>query len=238
VTESVRSTAIAVDNDIVLKVSCYGLEEVVWPTSGGISAIGILGQARFVVPTWIQKGRMSGDRSAAIARFERVLRAATILEPSPEEVAFAAEIEAAAGRASGGLDSGEAILAAILVSRSLALLQTGDKRAIAAFDEVLDHVPGLERLRSRVACLEQVLWLLLDRGTPADLIAPAICDEPDLDMALTMCCACSSPGVASAKAICEGLNNYVSHLRRSAGRVLIDYASTEEDGIGLDDSSN
>jgi len=105
-----------------------------------------------------------------------------------------------------------------VLTRGISTLVTGDKRAIAALDRLLAIRGESERMTKRVLCLEQLLLRLL-RRVPA--VRDAVCQEPRLDTALTLCFSCSSPDVA-ATSWTEGLNSYVCDVRRSAPMLLAD----------------
>ncbi len=141
----------------------------------------------------------------------------TLLEPSPEEAALAAELEYEAQRANLSLDSGESQLCAIVLKRNVSWLLTGDKRAIAALESLSAQMSFGAALAKRIVCLEQLFLRLLVLNAKA--LAMAVCNEPNLDKALTMCFACSS-GTATADSIKEGLISYVGDLRKSAATLL------------------
>ena len=209
---------VAVDNDIVLKASCYGASSILWPGNPMSESIVVLGQARFVVAKRLGRMALVGSVEDALAERELVLGRAEVLEPSEAEITLAAYIEARATEASHGLDSGESQLAALVVSRGFSLLQTGDKRAIRGLEALLDVISDLMALVGRVMCLEQLVYAAVSRGSLDDLREP-ICRERDVDTALSMCFACHSPN-PSVDDVQEGLDSYVTDLRRDATRVL------------------
>ena len=57
----------------------------------------------------------------------------TLLNPTPQEISLAANLEEAAAKCAVELDTGESQLVAILLQRSGPLLLTGDKRAIRGY---------------------------------------------------------------------------------------------------------
>jgi hypothetical protein len=209
----------AVDNDIVLKASCYGASSALWPVDATPMSIGVLGQARFVVSKRLKRMRLTGSVDDAMAELALILEHAELLEPNETEIILAANIEARAAEGSHELDSGESQLAAIVVIRGLPLLQTGDKRAIRGMEALLDAISELIGLVGRVMCLEQLVHAAVSRGSLDDLRGP-ICREPAVDTALSMCFACHSPN-PSADDVLEGLASYIEDLRRDALRVLV-----------------
>jgi hypothetical protein len=209
----------AVDNDIVLKASCYGASAILWPANKTPESVGVLGQARFVVSKRLRRMRLTGSVDDAVAELAQMLEHAVLLEPTKTEIILAADIEARAAEGSHELDSGESQLAAIVVSRGLPLLQTGDKRAIRGMEALLDVISELMGLAGRVMCLEQLVHAAVSRGSLDDLRG-RVCREPAVDTALAMCFACQSPN-PSANDVLEGLASYIEDLRRDALRVLV-----------------
>ena len=131
---------------------------------------------------------------------------------------MAADFELAAQRVGASLDGGESQLCAIVVQRLLPLLVTGDKRAIAAIETILDADPRLMAMCGKVRCLEQVFAGSIARyGTAA--LRVAVCAEPQIDKALSICFSCRSQCVEEAS-IRDGLQSYINDLRQRAGRVL------------------
>src|SRR5687767_12231179 len=104
---------VGVDNDIVFKAACYRLTSIFWPTGDGAPPIGVLGAARYVIRSLLEKASLSGSADDARADFEAFLLRATTLEPEPHEAALAAEMELAAQRLGAELDTGESQLAAM-----------------------------------------------------------------------------------------------------------------------------
>lgn len=76
-----------------------------------------------------------------------------------EEQAFAKAFE---------FDTGESQLVAILLTRNFPLLLTGHKRAIAALAGI-----GLNDVNGRIACLEQLVSLLLGMSKVGELSPPS-----------------------------------------------------------------
>jgi hypothetical protein len=209
----------AVDNDIVLKASCYGASAILWPPTETPESVGVLGQAQFVVSKRLRRMRLTGSVDDAVAELALILEHAVLLEPTETEIILAADIEARAAEGSHELDSGESQLAAIVVSRELRLLQTGDKRAIRGMEALLDVVSELIGLGGRVMCLEQLVHAAVSRGSLDDLRG-AICREPAVDTALSMSFACHSSN-PSTDDVLGGLASYIEDLRRDALRVLV-----------------
>lgn len=219
-TEPTRAARVlAVDNDIVLKASCYLASSLLWPEAGPADTIELLGVARYVISRRIPRMELNGSRDDVLAELARILGRASVLEPTEAEVALAAEIEARASQASQQLDTGESQLAAIVVVRGLDLLQTGDKRGIRALEVLLDPVAAIAGLSGRVMCLEQLVRQAVEEGSMTEL-RPNVCRERAVDTAVAMCFACHSSN-PSTDDVLSGLSSYIEDLRRQAPRILV-----------------
>ena len=208
-----------VDNDILLKGACYGLlDYLISPVCGGTEVAGVLGSARFVVRDKIQNNPLRRDRAMALAAFSDFLNRTTDLEPTETEQSMAADLEIAAQRAGLNLDAGESQLCAILVNRLLPWLLTGDKRAIIAMDRLVDLDSRLDHLNGKVRCLEQLVLYALNDGNRS-VFRTAVCSEPEIDKALSICFSCQSEPSAAASTE-EGLRSYIRALRTETSRVL------------------
>lgn len=205
----------AVDNDVLIKLSCYRLAESL--VEGRV--IGVLGAARFVLARGISRTEFAGDRKAAEDAAREMLAASAVLEPTDEELALAATTELVAQRLGLSLDAGESQLAAMVTARGIPLLETGDKRAIRAFERLLDELPELSDLHGRLRCLEQTA-LRIAAVIGAETVASAVCAEAGVDKTLSICCRCFSPPPHDAKVDRDVFASYISALRSQAPRVL------------------
>jgi predicted nucleic acid-binding protein len=219
VTEPPPLPLIALDNDILLKVSCYRSSALLWRHAEVAHTIGVLGQARYVVSKRIPRMKLNGSLDDILAELALILGRASVLEPTEDEAALAAEIEVRASHSGQQLDSGESQLAAIVAARNLDLLQTGDKRGIRALEVLLDAVAALAHLSGRVMCLEQLFRQAVEQGSMAEL-RPCVCQEHAVDTALAMCFACHTPDL-TADDVLSGLSSYIEDLRRQAPRILV-----------------
>lgn len=210
-----ETTALAADNDVLKKVVCYRVVDLVW---SDLERVGFLGAARYVVRAAVRRVGLSGSEDDALELLDAVVGHAARLEPTIPELELAAEVEAFGQRVGIALDPGESQLAAMTVIRGLALLQTGDKRAIAGFERALDSVVGIGALISRIQCFEQIILEAVEGGAH-DAIAPLICDEPTVDKTMNICFACASGGTTADNAV-AGLTSYINSLRKNAPRVL------------------
>ena len=169
--------------------------------------------AQFVVRQRLVR-RALKDPASATAAFDQLCASMVMIEPGQAELDMAAAFEEAAARAGLELDAGESQLLAVLLNRGGALLLTGDKRAISAIAQL-----EVEALGARLASLEQLMRIMLNK-IGADALRSSICAEPDVDKALSICCACHRPACPQEE-IVEGLTSYARALANSAGDILI-----------------
>lgn len=206
---------VLLDNDVVLKVACYALvtESLAAMTSNG-TPLGMLGVGRFVIRGRLERAKNIADRDRARAALERMLAAVEMLEPTEDELALAADLEAEASRQGLELDGGESQLLAIVARRNFHCLLTGDKRAISAMAAV-----AMALAAGRILCLEQLMVRIV-AAVGADAVRPQVCAEPRVDRALTACFGCARDAVPHADVV-DGLTSYVNHLERTAPGVLM-----------------
>lgn len=207
----------ALDNDVVLKAACYGLTDRFWPEAYDVR-VGVLGTARFVVPTYVERAHLRKDPAEALAHLDRVLARAERLEPSEQELELAVELERAGQLAGLALEGGESMLCAITLLRGVPWLHTGDKRAIKSIEALADSLAA--RMGGRMRCLEQLALGALSPPEQYPQLARAICAEPAVDKTLSICFSCFAEEHASRDAAREALENYIAALRAGAPRVL------------------
>lgn len=203
----------AIDNDVLIKAAAYGLLTATSEAFGG--SVGVLGVARFVVTKRLEKDRRIADAAQATANWLGFLDGAEELEPSADELDLATAIEEAAAARGLPLDVGESQLCAIVITRQVRRLVSGDKRAVKAAEQLLPSVAALAAMSGAWVCLEQLVAALADR-VDAEGIRVSICAEPDMDRALTICMSCGSTGPWSG----EGIESYVNDLREHAPTLL------------------
>lgn len=210
------SPGVLIDNDVLIKIAAYGLTKPLADvTTVGIKPPSMLGVGRFVVRDRLARTERLIDCAAALACFDALLPKLRLLEPSDEELAVAAEFEAAATRENFELDSGESQLLAILLLRNADLLVTGDKRAISAIGLLAANAA-----QGKVACFEQlVATLVLMVG--ADALRQAVCNEPDADKAVTICCSCRQEVAPATEDILAAIASYTNHVRGAAAGTLV-----------------
>lgn len=208
----------AIDNDILKKLAVYRLPTDGLAVLGGVHEAGVLGAARFVIPSAIRRDSGLVDPDGALAAWQDMFSQVVVLEPSQPEVELAVMIEESAARGGLPLDSGESQLMAIAILRPIALFVSGDKRAIAAAELLRPSVHELAQLDGRVICLEQIIErLTIQHG--GDVIRTAVCAEPKADRALSTCMRCAS--LADGAAFSDsGLKSYIADLRNRAVSLL------------------
>lgn len=208
-----------VDNDIVIKSSCYGLADVLFDsTTHRIDGMGVLGSAIFVARRTISRLSLSGSTTDAIDRAHAFLARAITIEPTVREQVLAAEFELVAQRRNIALHTGESQLCAVVLSRSVPFLLTGDKRAIAAIENLLDEDQRLLGLEHKIKCLEQLAVTALGIGHSCRLKS-SVCEEPSVDRVLSICFGCRA-GINDEGTFMECLQQHIADLRCRARRVL------------------
>jgi hypothetical protein len=208
---------ILVDNDIALKLCAYACaRDLVDLGSAKDHSLAMLRVARYAIDRRVQRGRGVQDVGNLRRQWSVLSAAIDWIEPTADEIEFAAELEERALSSNVELDGGESQLFAILIYRVSPLLLTGDKRAIFALESIGHPLPI-----ERVACLEQVIFTLLQK-IGADALRKRICHEPGVDRSLSIAFVChSQPGPASDVSIEEGLTSYVISVQRSAPTILV-----------------
>lgn len=207
---------VLLDNDVVLKAASYSLaDEMLIAVAADGAAPGMLGVGRFVVRGRLERNRGLADPAAAAAAFERMLGEIILLEPTEDELAMAAELEAEASRRDLELDGGESQLVAMLACRACRLLVTGDKRAVTAMAAVASSL-----VEGRIACFEQVIAQIVARCGSAT-VRLAVCAEPTVDRAVSLCFGCGREPGPCDEDVLAALASYSGHLNRSAPGILL-----------------
>lgn len=206
-------SATAIDNDILIKACCYGLvDELVKSRE-----IVVLGAAPYVVRSRIERAALAENESLALAQYDDLMARCEALEPTQDELALAASIEARAQELDLPLDVGESQLCAVALRRSLDMVETGDKRAIRALGELFTHMPELAGLAGKLRSLEQIV-LGCDVGVGE--LSKSICVEPGVDKTLSICFQCHLGVDERSGDVSAGLQSYVDGLRRDVNDLL------------------
>lgn len=202
-----------VDNDVLIKAACYDLLRDLLPNTDQQAEVGLIGVARFAVGSRLERDQRIRRPKQARRRWMAFLTDAAILEPTPDEVDLATEIEEAAREAQVPVDVGESQLAAVAIVRTIQRVITGDKRAIRGLETILERVEELSYLAGRVECLEQVLATVL-HFHDFDVIRERICAEPEVDR------------VATYALVARPIALRLRPLWRVSARTLSHYAAT------------
>lgn len=211
-----------IDNDILHKFGAYGLlQDLLSIHPFGGRSFFMLGAACYIVRKKLQKKPPARGLDRTLAELDASFSCITVVEPTQEEIKLAAELEFAAQELNVDLDPGESILCAAFLIRGGDYIFTGDKRAVHALEALLVSGSASTVLRNRVACLEQLLLVLLETKQ-SDLIRSAICAEQLVDKALTICFSCRSENT-NAASWKEGLSSYIKDLHKQAPTVLYSY---------------
>ncbi len=206
-----------IDNDVLIKLSAYGLISELLDMAQPETRVGVLSSARFVSRSVMEGSDRFANRGSALSNLDQALSAVTELEPSTEEVALATELEEASMLAGVDLDVGESLLCAVAISRSAEFILTGDKRAVISAEELAGSVEALSTLAHRFVCLEQIVASLV-RQIGATEVAESVCAEQRVDTALAICAGCAI--AERSEMDCACLASYVNSLRRSSPTML------------------
>ncbi len=210
------SEPVLVDNDVALKLCAYSCtEDLVGFFKAKQMSLAMLGVARYSINRRVTRARNICNPGVLSEQWQLLSDLIIWIEPTDEEIEFAADLEQRAMEMNVELDGGESQLFAILVNRLSPLMITGDKRAIAALEIIGQLFPA-----ERVACLEQVFYTLL-KTLGAATLQFRICSEPAVDRSLSIAFACHrKTEPVSAASIEKGLMSYVGSVRRSAPLIL------------------
>lgn len=214
------SSAVA-DNDILFKGAWFGLLlELIGVIPSAPERTFVLGQARFVVGKRLERQHKNAipGASEARVRFTQAIETLTTIEPSNEEQLLAAELENAAQRTGLPLDAGESLLCAVVIRRGLDKFVTGDKRAVAALETLIEQHSEVVVVSGRLECLEQ-LFLRLLAAIDLHTVRNAVCQCAHVDRALAICFRCAT-SIAGIEEPIEGLASFVNSLRVVAPRML------------------
>lgn len=208
------------DVDVVIKLAAYDLlTGIAHPgcDAGCTRRTGVTATTKYVAKS--QLGRRASDAAAAIARLDHYLDSAAVLEPTEAELRLAARMEGEASRAGVAIDTGESQLCAIAILRTVPVILTGDKRAVAGAESLLSVVPELNELALRVACLEQAVALGVER-LGALVVRGRVIVEKEIDKAISICFQFTNPSVPDTFEP-TGLTSYINSLRSSAPTLLM-----------------
>lgn len=210
---------VALDNDVIAKCAIYSLLFHVATALGAAnSELGVLGTILFVIKErHLATARIGGG--AALEQLKNFVKEVEILEPSDEESRLAAKLEEAALEMNLQFDVGESQLCAIVVTRKVGLLCTGDKRAIRAMERLVNTLSDLSYLAQRVLPFEGLVKRILSDLGYAEL-REHICSSRGTDKALEICFQCHREDGNETEAS-AGLNSYINAVAEDAPQVLL-----------------
>ena len=209
----------AIDTDVLHKASVYGLfEQLLESIPLSIENFCVLASTKFVVRNKIKRSTFNKNKGQITETLNRSLSQMKELEPTKDEILFASKLEFNAQQLNVSFDIGESQLCAIIISRNMLCLITGDKRAIIAAESLFYSELDVKSLESKFICLEQSFSWLLKIVDPWE-VRNAVCSEQNIDRALTICFGCSSSNTRP-EAWMEGLNSYIREIRLKAPTVI------------------
>lgn len=209
----------AIDTDVLHKATVYGvMKELLAAIPNRAEKHCILTAAKYVIRNKLIKFPPNKGTDTAINYLNGLLDELLLIEPTDEEISLAATLEYKAQLLNLEFDSGESLLSAVVFHRTLTYMLTGDKRAIEAAEIIFPEVFEIEKLKGKFMCLEQSIYWLLIKSDPM-YVRSCICDEPSVDIALSTCFSCNSPGIP-IESWNEGLQSYIDNIRKLAPTML------------------
>jgi hypothetical protein len=208
----------AVDTDVLLKTSAYRLAAELVSTVNVHGTPGALGLAHLIAGRQILRVRGLRDPDGARAALEALLATLEKLEPNEAEILMSAKLAGIAQIQGLPLDSGEAQLAAVVLSRRLPLMLTGDKRAIGALARLLDDEETRSGMVGRLACFEQAVAAIC-RRIGAEVVRERVCAEPDVDGAMRLACSCDRPDWNPSQ-LHEACGSFIGAVKADVGDLL------------------
>jgi hypothetical protein len=193
------------DNDALLKAAHWQLLPLV-PALAGTDWTGIACLPQLLPRVRRGESKLFAAASVAQALDTQLGRTASL--PNPDTGVIAAL------QAHPAIDAGELLLVGALAATPQARLLTGDKRALVAFSNTV--APPL--LQHRFVCVEQMLWLALDRLGAEQLLAQVRHWTPRDQTALAIF---GRDGAKSEGVLREGLQSYLHWLDTQAPGLLV-----------------
>jgi hypothetical protein len=209
----------AVDTDVLLKAAAYRLATELVAILEPRGRPATLGLTHLIAHKQLARHGHVTDVHGAEAELRCLLAMLGRLEPTDDEVTLAAELAATAQQRSLSLDVGEAQLIAIVISRRLPLMVTGDKRALVALGGLLTRTHERAALIGRLACFEQVVSSIAAVIGEHELRS-RVCAEPALDIVMRLACSCGREGWNSVE-FHEACISYVRAVRTDVGDLLM-----------------
>ncbi|MGF1521492.1 MAG: hypothetical protein ACFBSF_04135 [Leptolyngbyaceae cyanobacterium] len=203
---------VLIDNDALLKLSCYGLLDETIAFFGCSSAdVFVLATAKYCLLPVKDRLRFCRDEDSA-TRLENFLKTASSISAQAVNPDLLDTLNSIPN-----IDAGEAILLAAGAVEKDTVIITGDKRALAVLCSHEDVAGVSYAWESRVVSME-VLFLHLITHSQFAHVQDCVRSKPRLDKALTIAFGFSEP--ADFNSVQEGLTSYVQDLRNMTGMLL------------------
>jgi hypothetical protein len=158
----------------------------------------------FPLPLMLERGRLA--RKYPLAIREKVRSWCSVIEPIQESPSISIRQRLLDVR---GIDDGEELLFGLAIEKPGYLLLTNDKTALRALCTVPSLSDFAQQLCGRIACLESVLRVLLERQgirPLAEAVAPMRPHNGMLNAIFSM------GAETDSKSCLTGLSSYVTHL--------------------------
>lgn len=206
-------TPLLIDNDVVIKLSQYGLLDQLLPAVGAeAESTFVLEELRYVAklhkPEEAEKFFGSAEAYKMALDFYNECSFAEI--ESTEIVNLILSLDRP------NLDQGEQVLLGCLMEKENSKMFTGDKRAIGAIDKL--EKDGLVTLGvHRILILEVAIRRLIGY-LGFEEVSLRIRAQPDVDTAICLCFGRSSP--SNAETVSAGLASYIDNLTAKHGELI------------------
>lgn len=214
-----------VDTDIIHKAIAFGLSQQIFSLSSlNVVEYYALGAARYMIAGKLRKRPLQRSAAEVEIDLKATFDLLGIIEPTDSEVEYAASLEATAQQYGLALHAGESLLCAVVALRLGDYLFTGDKGAAEAISQLIFRgVIDGPSLKRKLVCLEQLI-LLAAKEHGIGLVRERVCSERGMDRALAICFSCNQVEHTPLAWI-DGLNSYISDIKRRASDVIFDELS-------------
>ena len=202
---------ILIDNDALLKLARYGLLNESIALFGCTPAdVRVLATAKYSLLPAKDRLRLCEDEESA-TRLEEFLRSSTPLDARSADPELLDALNSVQN-----IDAGESLLLAVSATERNTLVVTGDKRSLAALCSDDSVAQVFSALAGRVVSMEILFLYLVEHQFV--YIQSCVRAKPNVDKALSIVFGIST--LADLNLVQEGLNSYISHLRKITGGLL------------------
>lgn len=191
---------VLLDSDVAKKCCQYGLiSELSRSYECAKTDFTVLPQLKFQLKIGKSRALEKLGTASAVATAEDLLAHAQEIELSPQAANIVLSLQLP------GIDTGEQVLFAALLSDQASRLLTGDKNALAT----LATVPLADSAWPRIRALEHAVLRILANEDFA-VVSTKVRGAPDADMSLSM--AFGRSAAATESSVLEGLKSYITDL--------------------------